>query len=151
MNYTKIATDMASNAERLSVYNKYAAKKVKRFPDTKTAIRRTAQVLESCNVKLKDITTSKPANNDKPKVVKKKVAPKKTVAKKEGNLPGPKSEFVGKKLYKLVKENPRRKGSIGYKSFEVIRNGMKYETFIELKGINKDLRYDVNHGHVEVR
>jgi hypothetical protein len=52
-----------------------------------------------------------------------------------------------------VEGNPRRKGSFGYKSMNVILNARKpmaVATFTEKGGRLRDLHYDINQGHVKL-
>jgi hypothetical protein len=82
---------------------------------------------------------------------KKKAAKKKAVKKSTTNgSTGRPSKFTGKKIAKLVKENPRRKGSAGFKSFELIKNGMTYEAYIAAGGRRTDLDWGIKHKHVKV-
>ena len=64
---------------------------------------------------------------------------------------GRKSQYAGKKLYRKTQENPRRKGSHGFHSFEVIEDGITYEEFLERGGRLKDLDWDISKGHVTVK
>lgn len=75
--------------------------------------------------------------------------PKKKAAAKESR--GRPSELHGKKIYIKVQENPRRKGTHGYKSFEMMKNGMLVEDFIAAGGRMVDLRSDIAHKYVEVK
>lgn len=68
-----------------------------------------------------------------------------------GENPGPRSNSSGKKLYKLVDKNPRREGTHGWKSFNLIKDGMSYEDYKAAGGRNNDLAWDVEHKFVEVR
>jgi hypothetical protein len=70
--------------------------------------------------------------------------------KKKSNNKGRPSSFAGKRIFKLVKENPRRPGSFGHKSFSKITNGIKYEAFIAAGGRRLDLAYDVKAKNVRV-
>jgi hypothetical protein len=84
--------------------------------------------------------------------IKKKTA-KKSVKKVKKDKPQPagrKSAFSGKKINKVAKENPRRKGSIGFKSFALIKNGMTYEQYLEAGGRRQDLAFDLTAGHVKL-
>lgn len=60
--------------------------------------------------------------------------------------------FVDKSLriVKLVKDNPRKKGTFGFKSFSKIKNGMTVEAFQEAGGRLKDMHWDVNHGYLKL-
>ena len=81
-----------------------------------------------------------------------KTATKKVAAKKESNgAAGRTSAFAGKKITKLVKDNPRREGTFGFKSFALIKNGMTYEAYLEAGGRRNDLAWDVEHKYVEVK
>jgi DNA-binding MarR family transcriptional regulator len=67
------------------------------------------------------------------------------------DAPGPRSKLDGKKLYRIAKTNPRREGTWGYKSFELIKDGMTFEAYKAAGGRNNDLAWDIAHGFVEVR
>jgi hypothetical protein len=86
------------------------------------------------------------------KDVKSKREPK---APREPRVPGaprsPRSNFAGKCIYKLVKDNPRREGSIGYASFNLIVDGMTYEDYIKAGGRATDAKWDAEHGFIELR
>ena len=72
--------------------------------------------------------------------------------KKEGNTPrASKADKAGKKIYKLVKENPRREGTCGWHSFNLVKNGIAYEDYIELGGRNQDLQWDIDHQFLELK
>lgn len=62
------------------------------------------------------------------------------------------SQFAGKRIFAVAKENHRRAGSHGFKSFALILagKGISYETFIEKGGRANDLRWDVAHGHAKI-
>lgn len=77
--------------------------------------------------------------------------PKERRAKLPGAAPGPRSDNAGKKIYRLVKGNPRREGSIGYASFALIRDGMTYEEYIEAGGRAGDVKWDLEHGFIELK
>lgn len=65
--------------------------------------------------------------------------------------PGRPSELAGKKIHIKAKENPRRKGTAGYKSFELMKEGLSVEDFVAAGGRMADLRWDIKHKHVEVK
>lgn len=79
---------------------------------------------------------------------KRKRAPKN--AEKVGS-PGRPSDLAGKKIYVKAAENPRRKGTIGHKSFALIKNGMAIEDFVAAGGRLVDLRWDMKAKNVEVK
>lgn len=60
------------------------------------------------------------------------------------------SKFSSKKITKLVKDNPRRKGTWGWKSFNLIKSGMTYEQYLAAGGRRNDLAWDVRHKNVKV-
>lgn len=84
-----------------------------------------------------------------------KAATKKKTAKKSkaqnGNGGGRPSAFSGKKIVKLVKENPRREGSVGFKSFSKIKSGMTYEQYLAAGGRRQDLAFDLAQGYIKLK
>jgi hypothetical protein len=57
------------------------------------------------------------------------------------------------KIVPVVKENPRREGSHGFKSMQVIlkaRKPLTVEEFEEKGGRLRDLHWDINFGHVKL-
>lgn len=78
-------------------------------------------------------------------------APTPNFSKNEWLVPGPRSDFAGKRIYKAVKENPRKKGTNGFKSFELLQDGMTFEEYKIAGGRNQDLLWDVKHKFVEVK
>jgi hypothetical protein len=50
--------------------------------------------------------------------------------------------LAGYTIHKLINENPRPKGTWGYKAWEKIKNGMTYEQLIKAGGRYRDLRHD---------
>jgi len=137
MNYTEAATAVSTNSERVELYNRYSPTPVKRFTDTKSAIRRLAKILEMAGVKNEELFWVKEAEVE--------------ASPKEARVPGPTSWMAGKKIYKITKENPRRKDTHGWKSFNVIKDGMTFEEYVQAKGRTKDLDWDAKKGHVELR
>lgn len=61
------------------------------------------------------------------------------------------STFTGKALRPLVDSNPRRPGTAGHASFQIIldRPGISAEEFRAHGGRLNDLHWDVRKGHVE--
>lgn len=102
--------------------------RIKTFRDRPTALRRLAKV-----------SGAKPSKGKKmePNVIK---------------LVGKKSSVAGKYLYKVAKVNPRRAGTHGWKSYELLQDGMTYEQFVAQKGAgSKHLTHDIKKGWVEAR
>lgn len=71
-------------------------------------------------------------------------------SKKSSARRGRTSAFSGKRIKKLVKDNPRRKGTAGFKSFGLITSGMSYEDYLAKGGRRQDLAWDVDHKYVKV-
>ncbi len=59
--------------------------------------------------------------------------------------------FAGKRIYKLIANNPRRKGTHGWRSWELIENGMTFEEYKSRGGRSQDLRWDIDRGRCEVK
>ncbi|NDB64658.1 MAG: hypothetical protein EB165_02690 [Euryarchaeota archaeon] len=63
-------------------------------------------------------------------------------------------EYVGRKIYPKVKENPRRKPTgVGFRAMELVlsKPGVTYDEYINAGFRNIDLRYDLERGHIELR
>jgi len=151
-----------------AIYNKLSNSNLSRFRDHAMANSRVFAIIKGLaddpNIESSfDVTEEKPAekpadknaNRDKPKEEEDDVnkAAKKTTAKKE---PAEKTERtrnkldVNKKIKLLVEINPRRPGTGGHKSFELIKNGMKVSEFIEAGGRRVDLIWDLERKHVKL-
>lgn len=78
------------------------------------------------------------------------MARKSQKSSKQSEQNGRPSQFTNRKLTKLVKDNPRRKGTHGFKSFALIKTGMSYEQYIAAGGRRNDLAWDVAHKYVKV-
>jgi hypothetical protein len=63
---------------------------------------------------------------------------------------GKKGKFDGKRIYKLLEYNPRRKKSYGWDTWELIENGMTYTDFRRKGGSLVDLAHDVKLGRILV-
>lgn len=63
---------------------------------------------------------------------------------------GRKSDFSGKKIKLLTKENPKRKGSEAFARFELYSDHKTVDDFVAAGGSLSDIRYDSNAGHIEV-
>lgn len=92
---------------------------------------------------------SRPAARKKPEAPpvtgKAKVFPKKeqVVRESAGKLTG--------KLYLKRKDNPRKEGTHGWNSWNLIKDGMTVEAYLQAGGRNNDLRWDIDHGWVELK
>lgn len=116
--------DMTS-AELVESYNKLADKPVKKFSSKSNGIKRLKEIMA----------------NDKPKE-----APKKAT--------GGSQKFAlkdGHTLHKLLDHNPRREGTHGHESWNAFNSGMTYLEAIDAGARNRDLRWDILHGRIEIR
>lgn len=126
----------------IAVYNDAAVKgegkQVVKFADKETGARRvwpTLDFLAKAGTVVEGATATR--------------APRK--AREAGTgVRGRTSQYAGMVIRKIVKENPRREGTHGYKSYEVIRDGMKFETFITNGGRLKDLAWDISYGRIKM-
>jgi hypothetical protein len=130
------------------------AKTITKFSDRQTAEKRVWPVIEYLAkpgaTPEPVASTSEPSEEGDDMATKKGKKTRKPRAE-GGAARGRKSKFEGKKIYKLVSENPRRKGTHGYKAFDILTNGMTYETYIERGGEPKHLQWDIDHKFVEVK
>lgn len=71
---------------------------------------------------------------------------------KEIKLPGPgrSSKFFGQAIYRKRKNNPRPLGTYGYRSWEIIEDGMFYEAYYSAGGRQRDLKWDLDRDWVRV-
>lgn len=89
----------------------------------------------------KNVASKKSASTSNRKSVA--AAPKKKTAERQ-------RLDLGIHIVKLVKENPRRKGTFGFKSFQKIQNKMTVGKFVEAGGRLRDLHWDVQHGNLKL-
>ncbi len=159
-----------SLAELATLYNSLVTpkKRVKRFSDKETALKRIAKAFEeepSLNARLEEKAAEKAAKK-KPFKKRQHITEDLTLGKdtklqvdievSEGNQPqtflvGRKSKFSGKYIYKTEAwkdKNPRKPGTHGFYSWQKLVDGMSYEEFIRAKGGQKHLDHDVNKGFV---
>lgn len=134
-----------SIAELTEVYNQFSETKIKKFKDKSTAKARVIKLLEDQGVKsVEAINTSKFSAATQEKLA--------TVPKgSQFKMVGRKSAFEGKRIYKKVPNNPRKVGTHGWKSFNLIQDGMTYDAFLLAGGRNNDLRWDLEKGHIRVK
>ena len=142
----KIELDVknATSKELVDFYNQHSGstKVLAKFKDRATAEKRVSDLITAHNELVG--TSSK-------KSAAKKEAKASSSSEESSGRRGRPSSYSGKKLYPLVKDNPRREGTCGYKSFALITKGMTYEDFIAAGGRSRDLDWDVKHEHVEVK
>jgi len=140
LNYNRVA-DKIPTSELVSVYNSFADTPVKKFTDRATAMKRAAKLLEEKVISLDEI--KKLVCDDTKKDLEK-------IKTNKGGQ-GKKSQYAGKKIYKKVKDNPRREGTHGHRSWELIKNGMTYEEYISAGGRNNDFTWDLARDRIEVK
>ncbi|HZS61835.1 MAG TPA: hypothetical protein VFA43_21370, partial [Gemmatimonadaceae bacterium] len=116
------------------------AKPVAKFADRATAERRTWQALTTTDAPASVPPTTTTETTD----MATKTAPRKRTPSKTRTI-------AEKKIYKLVKENPRRANTWGHKSFAKIRDGMTVEQYLAAGGRRNDLAWDLAHKYVELR
>lgn len=141
--YYKALTARMTTAELKIVYNEFSDKPVKHFQNRIVGIRRTASLMEDKNLIQKDFYG---LLSDKT-LEAIRTAPKVCVDK----LPGPKSKFDDALIYKLNKDNPRKKDTLGYYSYNLITNGMTGSEFRSIGGRYLDLKWDIQHKNAEIR
>lgn len=137
---------------------------VKRFADREEGAKQVFAIFERVAISAKKLS----AHEGEKEVAKgatakkgaaKAPAKKGTGAKGKGNpanLKVRKSKYTGMKLTasaEAKKANPRKEGSHGYRSMEIIRNnpGITYEEFIAKGGRGNDLEWDVTKGNVTTK
>lgn len=82
----------------------------------------------------------------------KKTAPKTAKGKAKTTVAhvGRKSRLDGCTFKKTTKENPRRKGSVAWKAWNVLKTGMSYAEYMKAGGERASLVWDIKHGFVKV-
>lgn len=65
------------------------------------------------------------------------------------------SQFSGRKIVTKLKENPRREGTHGHASFQIVLNagakGISYEEYRLAGGRSNDLQWDLDHDYVTLK
>lgn len=91
--------------------------------------------------------------SDRKSAIRRVVAIRKELLERGSRGAGRPSAYEGKFIYPLVDENPRRKGSHGFRSFRIIlkKPGIAYEDFIKAGGLSHGLRWDLERSFVAVR
>lgn len=139
----------------VTFYNHHnSAQPVKMFKDKTTAAKRLLCLAEAKAELVVPQRTQPTSIAPEEKVsetiakVKSDKAPK-VKAESDGKR-GRKSNFNGLKLHSVNVENPRREGTHGHKSMQIIIDnpGISYEDFIAKGGRANDLRWDIEHSNV---
>lgn len=146
----------------VEIYNARSEKKVKKFEDRATAARRVWKLLQEAvqPVKLPDYIT-KQSNSEEPepmaktatKELKEKAPKAEKVAGEKASRKGRTGKFVGKRLFATQQGNPRRIGTFGFQSYEIIRGkleGVAYEDYVAAGGRPQDLQWDMKREWVRV-
>ena len=82
-----------------------------------------------------------------------KVPPLTTIADLPQDGNASRSKFAGKTIRLLLDANPRREGTKGHKSFEIVRKAggsLSYEVYKMLGGRPNDLQWDIDHNYAEM-
>ena len=138
--------------------------KVPKTDDIFAATSRAIKLITGQEITMKEVEEVRAKNAPKKsKKNKKAAAAEKTSTKKEKgksskksksskrNGAGRVSEFAGKTIVRLQKENPRREGSQGWKSWSVIKKGMTYEEFIKAGGSRGSLAKEIKNKRIKLR
>lgn len=151
----ELAAGKASISELARFYNQLTGEAVKTFRDKAAAARR---VWSAGNVKLGIPSEGAAIVAEVEKEMAEQKAPEApapvaTEKSKRGRKPGT-GEFAGKTIFAKKQVNPRRPGTAGFKSFEIIRDkpaGVPYADYIAAGGRPNDLRWDLEHKYAEVK
>lgn len=151
VSFPKYATDK----ELLDFYNQYSGSaSLKKFATREVAEKKCLELKQAMDWLAMSAQSTKKVNKvnmaKKTKAANAKGAKAKKASTKS-NGSSRKFALTNHTLHKLVKENPRREGTFGYKSWEKIRNGMTYQDAVEAGARNKDIRHDINMKRLELR
>ncbi len=150
-NKISIDTKTASTADLVKFYNEHSGSRpIVKFSDRKTAEHRVEQLIQAHN----ELACGTSKTSNLKKIAKMEEKPKTNNGSEEKASRGRTSEGTGKKIFKLgdhKTKNPRREGTHGWKSWEIIKDGMSYEDYVAAGGRNRDLMHDVKLGRIELR
>lgn len=133
-----------SNSALVEVYNSLADQPIQKFSDRESAVKRTWAMMTAAELPEAAAAPSADAPEAEAK-------PAKTGGR--GRKPGS-GEYAGKTVFALRDTNPRRAGTHGFRSFEIIRgkpDGVPYAEYIEAGGRPNDLRWDIDRKWAEVK
>lgn len=141
-----IKINKASDEDLLAWYNENSGQKPrKKFKDRATAEKACTELREAI-IELSGGSSKKGAT------AKRQKAEREADGEQSEGTKGRRATAAGKYIHRNVKDNPRRVNTHGYNSFELIPNkgGILYEDYIAQGGRNNDLRYDLEHGFVQL-
>jgi hypothetical protein len=138
-----IDTKSASTADLVKFYNEHSGSKpIVKFSDRTTAERRVAELIKAHN----ELSGPTSKETKTKKMTEAPIAPT-----TEKSTRGRTSSLAGKTIVKLSAENPRREGTNGWKSWNLITEGMTYEQYVAAGGRRVDLAWDLKAGHIELK
>lgn len=71
-------------------------------------------------------------------------------SRKPITIVGKKSQYAAKRIHVVSSNNPRKPGTEGWHNFNIYKEGMTYHEFILQKGGSNHLRWDIEHGYVQM-
>lgn len=142
-----------SLANMRDLFNSLTNENVKRFSDRPAAARRLFSALEALEPEVSAAEEKQP-EEAAPAKSRKEKRPREDGAEETRGRKKGSGTFAGKTLIGKKDVNPRRPGSHGFKSYEIIREagakGISYEDYIARGGRGNDLRWDIAHKWVDV-
>ena len=121
-------------------------KPVKKFSDRATAEKRMQGVLEVLAKPGEAPAADASQENDSMASKTKKSRARTT----EGASAGRPSIFAGKIIRKVESKNPRKEGTKGFESWNVLKGGMTYEQYVAAGGRRQDLAWDLERNWVKL-
>lgn len=158
----ELAAERITGDQLVGLYNALTPDaQIKRFETKEKGIVRLWALAEAKAIVVDESTQERApqgsSSEKKEKSMPKKEKVKKAEAAETSGKRGRVSEFAGKKLIANVEgnENPRREGSYGHTSMQIIidagKKGIVYEDFLAAGGRRTDLAFDFNKGYVTVQ
>jgi hypothetical protein len=132
----------------VELHNKIRPEKpVKKFADRETAVKRTKGVLE--------LLATPGTASEAPAVVG-KITPEggaETTApatKGRGHPRASGDKYANVVIVRLTETNPRKEGTSGWKSWNLLKNNMTVKEFLLAGGVKRDLEWDITKGFTKV-
>jgi hypothetical protein len=145
-----VSTFGATNLPLLHAVIRQLGGKVPVSDEPTLAIRRVLRLITGKEISMSTIKKSRKAAKVATTTSGKKGSAKKGKASRGAAGTGRTSAFSGQRIIRLVKENPRRKGTAGWKSWNLLKKGMTYEQYIEAGGRRGDLAWDLDRKNVKL-